>query len=290
MAGALCGIAALASLGQLRFDPSTVHFQAHRGGAKEVPENTLAAYRYAWDLGAIPEVDICETADGVIVCLHDDTLKRTTDATTDRDTPVSKLKFDAIRQWDAGRWFDAKYAGEKVPSVEEVFNAMAARKDAQIYLDLKKVNLEQLGALIRKYDVAPRVIFCHNKAESCRKMRAVIPGLRTMLWIGGDIAEIQEKFRKAAAEGFEGLDQVQVHLKPAPESKDAIRYGMPADFLREALETTRAKNVDLEVLPFAFDCKSIAGLLQIGIRWYATDEPMRFKACVQEFGANGAGK
>lgn len=288
MLSALCGIAALISLGEPGFDPSTVHFQAHRGGAKEVAENTLAAYRYAWDLGAIPEVDICETADGVIICLHDDTLKRTTDAKTNQDTPVSKLTFNEIRQWDAGRWFDAKYAGEKVPSVEEVFKDMAVRKDAQIYLDLKKVNLEQLGALIRRYDVASRVIFCHNKVESCRQMRALIPGLRTMLWIGGDVAQIQEKFRKAAADGFEGLDQVQLHLKPAPEARDGIQYPMPAESLREALNATRAKNVDLEVLPFAFDCKSLAGLLKLGIRWYATDEPKRFKACVAEYRGNAS--
>lgn len=283
----LCGIAALIGTGALGSGPNTVYFQAHRGGLKEVPENTMAAYRHAWDLGALPEVDICETADGVIICLHDDTLARTTNAQANQTVPVSKLTFEEIRQWDAGSWFDEKYAGEKVPSLEEVFREMARRKDAQIYLDLKKVNLEQLAALLQKYKVASRVIFCHNRVESCRKMRAAVPGLRTMLWIGGEVPEIQEKFRKAAADGFKGLDQVQLHLKPAPETEGGIRYLMPESFLHEALPATREKNVDLEVLPFAFDCESLSQLLKLGIRWFATDEPKRFKACVQaHFAAN----
>lgn len=281
-----CGVAALLSLGALGSGPNTVQFQAHRGGLSEVPENTLAAYRYAWDLGAIPEIDIVTTADGVIICLHDNTLKRTTNAAVRQDVPVSELSFEEIRQWDAGSWFDPKFAGEKVPSLEEVFRDMAARKDAQIYLDLKQVDLEQLAALIKRYRVARRVIFCHNTVESCRELRARVPGLRTMLWIGGDVAEIQRRFRKAAADGFEGLDQVQLHLHPAPDTETGVRYLMREDFLREALAAAREKNIDLEVLPFTFDCASIAGLLDLGIRWFATDEPKRFRTCVEKhFGA-----
>lgn len=263
-------------------ESDTVHFQAHRGGAAEVPENTLAAYRYAWDLGGIPEVDICSTADRVIICLHDDTLKRTTDARVDADTPVSQLSFDAIRQWDAGRWFDEQYAGERVPALEEVFHEMAARRTVEVYLDLKNVDLDQLGALIRQYEVAKQIIFCHNTVESCRKMRALVPGLRTMLWNGGKPDEIQDRFRRAAAEGFEGLDQIQLHLHPDPASTDHVQYLMPDSFLKEALETTRALDRDLEVLLIQFDEDSVGHLLELGIRWFALDEPKRFTSCVRK--------
>lgn len=280
------GVTVLLAVSAPGSGPSTVQFQAHRGGLKEVPENTLAAYRYAWDLGAIPEVDICATSDGVIVCLHDTTLKRTTNAETGQNTPVSKLTFEEIRQWDAGSWFDEAFVGEKVPSLEEVFQEMAARKDARIYLDLKNVDLEQLGQLIRQYDVARRVIFCHNTVESCRKMRAAVPGVLTMLWIGGAVDEIQEKFLKVADEDFEGLDQVQLHLQGAPKTEGGVEYLMSEEFLELALEMTREKNVDLEVLPFVFDCDSLSRLLDLGIRWYATDEPKRFKACVANYEAS----
>lgn len=283
MMSVLCSVVVLVSAGAAGSGADAVHFQAHRGGLKEAPENTLAAYRYAWDLGAIPEVDICATKDGVIICLHDNTLKRTTNASVNQDVPVSRLTFEEIRQWDAGAWFDPKYAGEKVPSLEEVLQEMARRKDAQIYLDLKDVDLDALGRLLGKYGVAKRVIFCHNKAESCRKMREAVPGLRTMLWIGGDVPEILAKFRQAAAEEFQGLDQVQLHLHAAPSAGNGVGYLMDEAFLREALALTRERHIDLEVLPFAFDCASLSGLLDLGIRWYATDEPKRFTACVQEY-------
>ncbi|HPO14947.1 MAG TPA: glycerophosphodiester phosphodiesterase family protein [Candidatus Hydrogenedentes bacterium] len=277
----MVGMISWLSLGGLAYGSDLVQFQAHRGGLKEAPENTLAAYRYAWDLGGIPEVDICATADNVIICLHDDTLHRTTNASENEDTPVGKLTFEEIRRWDAGIKFDAKYTGEKVPRLEEVFQEMSVRKTAQAYLDLKKVDLEQLAGLIRHYDVAKRLIFCHNKVESCRKMRALVPGLRAMLWIGGEPSEIQQKFRTIAAQGFEGLDQVQVHLKPNPAAKSDIQYLLPETFLQEALKATREKNIDFEVLPFQFDCGSLSRLLKMGIRWYATDEPKRFKECAQ---------
>lgn len=277
----ITGLIVCLSLGGLAYGPEGVQFQAHRGGLKEVPENTLAAYRYAWDLGGIPEVDICSTADNVIICLHDDTLRRTTDAADNADTPVGKLAFDEIRRWDAGKKFDAKYAGEKVPRIEEVFAEMSIRETAQAYLDLKNVDLEQLAGLIRQYNVAKRLIFCHNKVESCRKMRALVPGLRVMLWIGGEPHEIQQKFRAIAAQGFDRLDQVQLHLKPNPEAKEGLQYLLNEAFLQEAINATREKNIDLEVLPFQFDCESLSRLLKMGIRWYATDEPKRFKTCVQ---------
>lgn len=286
----ICCIAFLVCLGASVSYGEEVRFQAHRGGLKEVPENTLAAYRYAWSLGAIPEVDICSTSDKVIICLHDDTLKRTTNAEVIMDTPVSKLTFEEIRRWDAGGWFDARYAGEKVPALEEVLREMADRKEACIYLDLKNVDLKQLAAMVGQYDVANRVIFCHNKIESCQTMRAAVPGLRTMLWIGGDEPEIQKKFRKAADGGFEGLNQVQLHLKSAPDKDSGIRYLMEEAFLKEALDRTMAAKVDLEVLPFEFDCSSLAGLLDLGIRWFATDEPKRFNSCVQAWSAENAAK
>ena len=184
---------------------------------------------------------------------------------------------------DAGAWFDPKYAGEKVPCLEEVLRELAERKDACIYLDLKNVDLKQLAALVDKYGVAPRVIFCHNKTASCRTMKEAVPGLRTMLWIGGEPEEIRETFQKVAEENFAGLDQVQLHLKAEPNDSGGVRYLIDEEFLRRALEMTAARKMDLEVLPFAFDCDSISGLLRLGIRWFATDEPKRFKSCVESY-------
>ena len=114
-------------------------------------------------------------------------------------------------------------------------------------------------------------------------MGAAVPGLRTMLWIGGKPNEIQDKFRQAEKENFQGLDQVQLHLKSDAGNQDEIQYLMNEDFLHEAIKITGEAKVDLEVLPFAFDCDSIANLLDTGIRWFATDEPKRFKSCIDDY-------
>jgi glycerophosphoryl diester phosphodiesterase len=275
----LCTIVTMSAFS---FSPEEVFYQAHRGGMLEVPENTLAAYRYAWSLGAIPEVDICSSLDREIICIHDNTLARTTNATKNQDTPVAELTFEEIRQWDAGSWFSEEYAGEKIPHLEEVLQEMMALEDAAIYLDLKNVDLKQLAFLIKKYEAAERIIFCHNKVENCRTMAEAVPGLRTMLWIGGKVDQIQDKFNAIAAEDFKGLDQVQLHLHRKKEVEDTVQYLMPDAFLKEALEKTAAKKIDLEVLPFEFDCESLGALLDLGIRWYATDEPKRFTDCVKE--------
>ena len=86
---------------------------AHRGGGELAPENTLAALRYARNLGfEAVEFDVKLTADDVPVLFHDDSLERTTDGSG----PVADILFDVITQLDAGSWFANEFAGESVPA------------------------------------------------------------------------------------------------------------------------------------------------------------------------------
>jgi len=106
---------------------------AHRGASAYAPEHTTAAYR----LAIVQQVDYVEqdlavTKDGELVCLHDDTLERTTDVASvfpDRFTVKSPGQRSAVKEWiandftlaeikrlDAGRWFHEKFAGERVPT------------------------------------------------------------------------------------------------------------------------------------------------------------------------------
>ncbi|NLN94388.1 MAG: glycerophosphodiester phosphodiesterase family protein [Candidatus Hydrogenedens sp.] len=264
----------------LAFSPDDIIHQAHRGGTLEVPENTMAAFRHSWSLGAAAEVDICSTLDREIICIHDNTLKRTTNATRNQDVPVSELTFKEIRQWDAGSWFSEEFAGEKIPSLEEVLKEMMTWDNAKIYLDLKEVDLKQLAFLIQRYNAVERITFCHNKVENCRTMAEAVPGLHTMLWIGGSVEAIQEKFHAIEAEGFAGLDNVLLHLHKDKAIEDKVIYPLPDAFMLEALKKTAAKNVNLEVMLFDFDCDSVSHLIDLGIRWYASDEPKRFLDCV----------
>ena len=88
----------------------------HRGAAAHAPENTLAGFRVAKSLGCSwVEFDVRLTGDGTLVVCHDDRLERTTDGRG----AISKLPLAVIRDLDAGDWFDARFAGERVPTLED---------------------------------------------------------------------------------------------------------------------------------------------------------------------------
>ena len=90
---------------------------AHRGFSGAAPENTLAAFRKAIEAGSdMIELDVHLSEDGKIVVIHDETLERTTNGQGRVvDHPLKELK-----NLDAGSWFNPQFAGEKVPTLQEV--------------------------------------------------------------------------------------------------------------------------------------------------------------------------
>jgi glycerophosphoryl diester phosphodiesterase len=95
----------------------------HRGEAARAPENTLAAIRMAAASGLRwVEFDAKLSGDGVPILFHDDTLDRTTNG----EGPVAATPFAAIRILDAGAWFGAAFAGEKVPTLAEALDLLVA--------------------------------------------------------------------------------------------------------------------------------------------------------------------
>ena len=131
---------------------------AHRGLLRHAPENTLANFRACLELRIGFEFDVEQTKDGHLVCLHDNTVDRTTDGTG----RVSELTLRQIQTLDAGRWFDPRFAGEKVPTVEEVLQLLAEYRQHNVLIavDLKAENIGQLVVqLALKHKVLHRLIF-----------------------------------------------------------------------------------------------------------------------------------
>ena len=90
---------------------------AHRGFSAHAPENTLPALQAALDAGAqVAEIDVRLTRDGKLVLMHDGDVDRTTDGSG----PVKAMTLGEVKKLDAGRWFDRKYTGIKVPTLDEV--------------------------------------------------------------------------------------------------------------------------------------------------------------------------
>ncbi|EKD71951.1 MAG: Glycerophosphoryl diester esterase [uncultured bacterium] len=102
----------------LHFDPPVI---GHRGACGYAPENTLASFTKAAQLGIKwVEFDVMLTADGKPVIFHDETLDRTTNATGN----LGQFTFDYLSSLDAGAWFDTRFAGEKIPSLVTVLEWM----------------------------------------------------------------------------------------------------------------------------------------------------------------------
>lgn len=109
-----------------------VEIVAHRGASFDAPENTVASAKLAFENKAdAQETDIWLTKDGKLIVSHDLNAKRT----TGRDVKLSELTFAEARQLDAGKWKDPKFAGEKLPSLDELLEVTPAGK--RIFIEIK---------------------------------------------------------------------------------------------------------------------------------------------------------
>lgn len=188
---------------------------AHRGASAYAPEHTLEAYRMAIEQGAdYVEQDLQITSDGVLVCLHDATLERTTDvekifperARILEGQPrwlVADFTLAEIRRLDAGSWFDQKFAGARVPTWQEAIDLIRGQaglfpetKGPEDYRDrgfdmermvietLRRNGLDRPGA-----DPRTPVIIQSFSAPGLQKLRnALGTRLPLVLLIGKDAA------------------------------------------------------------------------------------------------------
>lgn len=110
---------------------------AHRGGAAEAPENTLAAFSYSLALGIRWfELDVQVSKDGALVVIHDNSVDRTTNGTGE----VGALTLEELRLLDAGAWFDSRYRGERIPTLREALD-LCASEGAGVFVELKSPHL-----------------------------------------------------------------------------------------------------------------------------------------------------
>jgi len=131
---------------------------AHRGLLQHAPENTLGNFRACLELNLGFEFDVLRTRDGQLVCIHDDTVDRTTDGRG----KVAELTLEAIRRLDAGSWFDARFAGQRVPTIDEVMALVAEYRDRDVLIavDIKAERVEgELIALAQRHEVLDKLLF-----------------------------------------------------------------------------------------------------------------------------------
>lgn len=125
---------AVVMLGGLSHAAEAQQVIAHRGASHDAPENTLAAFRLAWEQQADGiEGDFYLTKDGQIACIHDGTTKRT--APDPRELTVAESTLAELQALDVGRWKDVRFAGERIPTLAQVLETVP--DEGVIFVEIK---------------------------------------------------------------------------------------------------------------------------------------------------------
>lgn len=136
---------------------------AHRGASAYYPENTMAAFEGAVEMGAeMIELDIMMSKDGVPVAFHDAQLEDHTNGTGD----LKNYSLQELQALDAGSWYDSKFSGEKIPTLEQVLEFAAGTISLNIEIKTEAVTDSVRGGveeksleLVRKYGMENHVLF-----------------------------------------------------------------------------------------------------------------------------------
>ena len=153
----------------------------HRGAMGSAPENTLAAFARARELGADGiELDVMFSKDKRLILLHDDTLERTTNGQGfPTDYTLAELK-----ALDAGRWFDAKFAGERIPTLPETFDVFKPHPSFLINIEIKSDErvdrslADAVVAAIQRNALGAQVIISSFDVRMIQRVRQLAPKLR----------------------------------------------------------------------------------------------------------------
>lgn len=157
--------------------PGRPQLVCHRGASLLAPENTFAAARRALELGAdIIELDVRESADGVLYVMHDHTLERTTDG----HGPIEYRTAAEIDALDAGRWFAPEFEGERVPRLDAYLEALRAH-GAGAYVEVKWCSARRLAGVLHDTGMADRVFTFSFKPEMRAALLAEAPQVRRMI-------------------------------------------------------------------------------------------------------------
>lgn len=155
---------------------------AHRGASAHAPENTLSAFKMALDHNADGvELDAKLTIDGKIVVIHDQTVDRTTGA----HGVVREMTLAQLKALDAGSFFDSAFAGERIPTLEEVFVAVGSRALINVeitnYTSVWDALPDKIADLVIKYGLQDHIIFSSFHPLNLIRVKRRLPNVPTAI-------------------------------------------------------------------------------------------------------------
>jgi glycerophosphoryl diester phosphodiesterase len=234
----------------------------HRGLLRHAPENTLPAFASCLELGMGFELDIRTTKDGKLVVLHDATLARTTNGP---DRPLTEFTWDQLREFDAGSWFDPRFTGLRVPSLEETFALIRERKrrPTVIALNIKGITQDgerELVRLLAKFALFEES-FAFDQSDECSQR---LKKLDSRIRIGRNV-------RREALDSLLAEDAVDVFLLtfvPNEEEVSLLRkhrrtilfnYTGTGEHRREEKNWIRVREVGIDgmLTDYPLDCAQL---------------------------------
>ena len=155
---------------------------AHRGFSAIAPENTMVAFQKALELNVdCVELDVHGTIDKKVVAIHDQTLNRTTNQTGF----VNQQTLNRVRQADAGRWFDDKFTGEKIPTLTEALDLICP--SAMAVVEVKDAAItDQVVKDIHRTNTSKRVVVIAFDPMVLKQVRQLDSTLSTGFLLDGD--------------------------------------------------------------------------------------------------------
>jgi glycerophosphoryl diester phosphodiesterase len=232
----------------------------HRGAAGEAPENTLPAFQRAFELGLDGiELDVLRCRTGEVVAVHDLTLKRLA-AGRGR---VQRYSYAELQKLDVGSHFSEKFAGERIPRLEEVLDPFGKKMWLDLEIKGRSLRTDGIEAavirLLRERGLLENVILSSFNPLIIRRIRALDPRFKTGFNYLQDFAEPLRKL------WFQPLPR-PFSLHPQPAMVD-----------RAYLE--RAHRRGLKVMPWGVnEPEEIRRLLDWGVDGLISDYPSRLRS------------
>lgn len=164
---------------------------AHRGAKKYAPENTLASFALAVEQGAdAVELDAKLSADAKVMVIHDQTVDRTTDG----KGKVNQLALKELKKLDAGSFFDVRFAGERIPTLDEVFECVGKKIFINVELTNYTSRNDQLVPLVvelvKRHGLQRSVLFSSFFPVNLRRAQTLLPEVPVGLLAWGGVLGI----------------------------------------------------------------------------------------------------
>ncbi|WNR46364.1 glycerophosphodiester phosphodiesterase [Paenibacillus roseipurpureus] len=170
---------------------------AHRGSSADAPENTLGAFRQAMlDHAGYAELDVQETADGVVMLMHDDNALRTTGL----DKNMWEVTSTELKQVSAGSWFHKDFKDETVPTLDEVISLVKGHM--RLNIELKNnghgVGLAQKTVdLIQAHDFVKECTVTSFDVNLLHTVKALNSSIKTGLIVSQKTENVEESMKSA---------------------------------------------------------------------------------------------